>query len=321
MLPEPSCLAADIGGTHARFRLLRGEAIVDEATLPTAAHVSLESACAAFLARSGSPRIARACVAVAGPVDAGRARLTNAPWQIDRDAFAQRFGIGEATVCNDFEAAGFALDDLDERDCHALQRSLSDTSPHAPRLLIGPGTGLGVAFVLPGERGPRVVAGEGGHVGFAPADDEQVALWHWLRREHGRVTAEHLVSGAGLVRLYAFAARRDTLPDDVRDRGGAAVAARFAAGEAAARDALRLFVSIFGAVAGDHAMSVLATGGVYLAGGIAPRFIDTFKDGRFVAAFNAKDAHAGLMRRMPIVLVGDAGLGIAGATRRALAGI
>jgi glucokinase len=321
VVPEPAYLAADIGGTHARFRLVRGDAVVDEASLPTAAHDSLESACAAFLARGRSPRIARACIAVAGPVDGGRASLTNAPWQIDRDAFARRFDIDETLLCNDFEAAGFALDDLDERACHLLQGSLRDTSARAPRLLIGAGTGLGVAYVLPGDRGPRVVAGEGGHVGFAPADEEQLALWRFLRRDHARLTAELVVSGPGLVRLYAFAAGSATLPDDVRSDGAAAVAARFAAGEPAARDALRLFVSLYGAVAGDHAMSVLATGGVYLAGGIAPRFVETFRDGRFVAAFSAKGSHASLMRRMPIVLVGDAALGIAGAMRRARYGI
>jgi glucokinase len=292
--------------------------------LPVAAHDTADEALAAFVGRTAPPRIDRACLAVAGPIEGRTAQLTNARWRIDADAIAARLRIGEVALCNDFEAAAFGLEALDPSACVALQAPVSETDSQAGandrRLLIGAGTGLGVAYVFRGAKGPRVIAGEGGHVGFAPADDEQVALLAHLRPELGRVTAEHLVSGAGLARLYAFAGRRrGGVPDDVRDEGAAAVARRFAAGEAEAVHALRLFVSIFGAVAGDHALCVLATGGVFIAGGIAPRFAATFADGNFISAFRAKGAQAGLMARMPVHLVCDDRLGLHGAALRALA--
>jgi glucokinase len=324
---SPVILAADIGGTHARFQLARSEAgglvVLDEATLPVAAHDTVDEALAAFVGRTAPARIDRACLAVAGPIEGRSARLTNSRWRIDADAIATRLRIAEVVLCNDFEAAAFGLEALDPSACVTLQapvaRNDSPTGPNDRRLLIGAGTGLGVAYLLRGAKGPRVIAGEGGHVGFAPADDEQVALLDYLRPELGRVTAEHLVSGAGLARLFGFACRRrGGMPDDVRDEGAAAVARRFAAGEADAVHALRLFVSIFGAVAGDHALSVLAMGGVFVAGGIAPRYASTFADGRFIDAFRAKGAQTELMMRMPVHLVCDDRLGLRGAALRAL---
>lgn len=323
----PVILAADIGGTHARFLLARRDAgrlvVLDEATLPVAAHDTVEEAAAAFIGRTAAPTIDRACLAVAGPIEGRSVHMTNARWHIDADAFAARLGIGEVALCNDFEAAAFGLETLDPSACVALQSPIATkqagTGANERRLLIGAGTGLGVAYLLPGATGPRVIAGEGGHVAFAPVDDEQVALLAYLRPKLGRVTAEHVLSGAGLARLYGFACRRrGSVPDDVRDEGAAAVARRFAAGEAEAVHALRLFASIFGAVAGDHALCVLAMGGVFIAGGIAPRFAGPFADGGFIAAFRAKGAQAALMARIPVHLVRDERLGSRGAALRAL---
>jgi glucokinase len=320
-------LAADIGGTHARFLLAGNDAgrmvVLDEATLPVAAHDTVEGALAAFIGRTAPAKIDRTCLAVAGPIEGRSARMTNARWHIDADALATRLRIGEVALCNDFEAAAYGLDALDPSTCVTLQSPSSDTTaPTAAndrRLLIGAGTGLGVAYLLAETSHPRVIAGEGGHVAFAPADDEQVELLAYLRPQLGRVTAEHVLSGAGLARLYGFASRRrGGVPDDVREEGAAAVARRFAVGEPEAVSALRLFASIFGAVAGDHALSVLAIGGVYIAGGIAPRFAGTFADGGFITAFRAKGTHASLMARMPVHLVCDDRLGLRGAALRAM---
>ena len=327
MSPPLVILAADIGGTHARFMLARSDAgrlaVLDEATLPVAAHDTVEEAAAAFIGRTAAPKIDRACFAVAGPVDGRSAQLTNARWRIDADAFAKRMHIGEVALCNDFEAAAFGLDTLAPSARLTLQPPIgtSDAPGDASdrRLLIGAGTGLGVAYLLREAGRTHVIAGEGGHVAFAPADEEQVELLGYLRPSLGRVTAEHVLSGAGLGRLYGFACRhRGGVPDEVRDEGAAAVARRFAAGEPEATHALRLFTSIFGAVAGDHALAVLAMGGVFIAGGIAPRFAGAFADGGFIAAFRAKGAHAALMARVPVHLVCDDRLGLRGAASRAM---
>ena len=186
-------------------------------------------------------------------------------------------------------------------------------------MLIGAGTGLGVAYLLAGARGPEVIAGEGGHIGFAPADEEQAALLAYLRPQLGRVTAEHVLSGAGLARLYGFACRhRGSVPDDVRDEGAAAVARRFAAGEAEAVRALRLFASIFGVVAGDHALCVLATG-AYSSPAVShhgsparsPKAASSPRSGR-------RTRMSPLMARMPVYLVCDDRLGLRGAALRAI---
>lgn len=320
MRDQLSFLAADIGGTHARFLLANGERgrfdVLEEATLPVAEHATCESAFAEFLSRRPDVRVERSCLAVAGPIEGRSAQLTNGRWRIDADALSARFAIPHIVLCNDFEAAAAGLPDVDVALCTTLQEGEFSTS--LPRVILGAGTGLGVAYLLPDAWGPRIVPGEGGHAGFAPSDAEQIDLWRFVAKETARVTNEHLLSGAGLLRLYAFVTARD-LPIDVREHGAAAVAARFDAGEDAASRAVVLFASILGAVAGDHALAVLAKGGVYVAGGIAPRFSGVLASGAFTNAFRAKGKHSPLMARIPVRLIGDPRLGLLGAARCALA--
>jgi glucokinase len=314
------CLAADIGGTNARFLLARAQGTqlqpIAEATLPVAAHATIEDACRAFLAGAPCATIDRACLAIAGPVHGRTAQLTNAHWLIDADRVGNALAIDEVRLCNDFEAAAAGVDDVGEAGLLTLQEARAQSN--GMRVVIGAGTGLGVAYLLPGTPPAHIVAGEGGHAGFAPVDDEQLALWRFVAAETGRVSNEHLLSGAGIVRLYKFASGAPSLPQDVALEGAAAVVRRADAGEPPAIDALRLFVSIFGAVAGDHALAVLATGGVYVAGGIAPRLASRFTSGAFVTAFRRKSGHAALMQRMPVSLVCEGRLGLLGAARRAL---
>jgi glucokinase len=309
-------LAGDIGGTHARLaraRIEQGRVVIDAPwILGVREHPALEQALAHFLGERDPPT--HACLAWAGPIEGGRARLTNGDWSADVEALEARFGFHSLRLVNDFHAAAHGVDGLSAADLATLQSAPADAG--GARLVIGAGTGLGVAYALRDEHGSRVVAGEGGHVAFAPLDDEQAALWRHLQRSLGRVTAEHVVSGAGIVRLHGFCcAESGTAPADE----AADVARRADAGEPEAQRALRLFCSIFGAVAGDHALSCLATGGVFVAGGVAARMADRLADGRFIAAFNAKGVHRALMARMPVWLVRDELLGLRGAAAIALA--
>jgi len=323
-------LAGDIGGTNARLRIARSQrgrldALAEE-SLRVADFEGLEGAIDAFISRTRAGADApfvldRACFAVAGPIDGAHAKLTNAAWSIDADAIARRFRIAHVKLVNDFHAAAAGVDQIAPDQMLVLQQGLP--MPAAPRLVIGAGTGLGVAFAIPVGEGFRVVPGEGGHAGFAPVDDEQIALMRFVHASVGRVTAEHLLSGSGIVRLYAFATasiRRadDGIPADVVQDGAAAVAKRAREGEPAAQRALELFAAILGAVAGDHALSVLASGGVYIAGGIAAKLTEHLRSGAFLAAFNAKGVHSALMARMPVRVVLDENLGLAGAARLAL---
>lgn len=306
-------LCGDIGGTHARFRIARGdrpgEAVV-ERVLAVADHPTFADALAAFLAAAGgAPR--RAAFAVAGPVEGTRARLTNAPWTIDAEEVGRRFGIDRVRLVNDFEGAAAGIAHLAPQSLVPLQRG--ERHAGAPRLVIGAGTGLGVAFAVPDGDGLRVLAGEGGHVPFAPQDDEQRALHAFVASSLGRVTAEHLLCGAGLERLHAFARARAGLAAQALPEGAASVTTRAGAGDAVAGHAIALFCSILGAVAGDHALTLMTRGGVFVAGGIAPRIAGPLADGRFVSAFRAKGVHAALMVRFPVDLVVDPHLGLTGA--------
>jgi glucokinase len=318
-------VAADIGGTHARFLLVRlDEPLADpvaERALPVANFAAFADALDAFLEGSEPIEgpISTAAFAIAGPVQGRRARLTNAPWTIDADEIAGTFGIRSVALLNDFEAAANGIEHLSASASVELQRG--QAMADRPRLVIGAGTGLGVAYAIPERDGLRVIAGEGGHVGFAPRDREQIALLEFFQPTLGRVSAEHFVSGAGIARLYAFALRQlgtgRELHPDVEAEGAAAVTRLAAAGDPAARRAIELFCSIFGAVAGDHALSVLAMGGVFLAGGIAPKLEQALREPRFLDAFRAKGAHTVLMERMPVALVREERLGLIGAANAA----
>ena len=262
--------------------------------------------------RGARLKIARACFGVAGPVSGNRAQMTNLPWVVDGDAIAARVGIARVRVVNDFAAAARGIDLLEAADLVTLQSGEPDAV--APRLVIGAGTGLGVAYMIRAAGRWRVIAGEGGHAGFAPATPEQSDLWRDLYSREGRVAAEDAVSGPGLVRIYDFLCRRKCgRPVPV---GGAPVAITHAAlelGDALCSRAVDLFVSCFGAVAGDHALAVMARGGVYLTGGIAPKILPRLAGGGFCAAFNAKGVHSGAVRKIPVIAVTNEKLGLLGA--------
>jgi glucokinase len=318
-------LAGDIGGTKALLLLAqvrqgRVEPVF-ERRYAVASFAGFSSLLEQFLGecRHGQgrkARLARACFGAAGPVSAGRIQMTNLPWCLDAGAIAAEFGIGRVRLANDFEAAAAGIEALAPGDSEMLQQG--EPLPQAPRLVIGAGSGLGVAYAFWQGKRYRVIAGEGGHAGFAPADDEQMRLWQALQREFGRVGVEQVVSGPGLERIYAFL--RAALPEPRSQPGGAAAEGAAAISRAAlergdplARRALDLFIACYGAVAGDHALAVMARGGVYIAGGIAPKIVSRLAAGGFMAAFNAKGTHAPLNRLMPVRVVTTERLGLLGA--------
>lgn len=256
-------------------------------------------------------RLRAAGFGVAGPVADERVSMTNRPWLIDAAALGVALGV-PVCVLNDFEASASGIADLDAAGRLTLQAG--EPRPGAPQLVIGAGSGLGVAVRLAASP-PRVIPGEGGHVGFAPANDEQAGLWRHLRGGLGRVSAEHVVSGPGLVRIHDWI---DPPPEALPATAhrGERVWQLAAAGDAGAMRALDLFVDCYGAVAGDHALTVLARGGVFLTGGIAPQLLPAAAP-RFLAAFHAKGPHTPLMAKMPVHVVTDGTLPLLGAARAA----
>lgn len=310
-------LAGDIGGTNSRLALFAPgpdrPRMLHLEQFRNAGEPGFEAIAARFVASAraalGEVRLARACFALAGPVEGRRVKLTNLPWHVDADALAGALGIPEVQLVNDFVAAAAGLAALGPGDLHTLQAGAP--LPDAPRVAIGAGTGLGVAYLVREDSGYRVIGGEGGHMGFAPADEEQDRLWRFLHAGGRRVIAEEVVSGPGLERIHAFV--RAAAGVGPAELSSAEISAAALAGDASANHALDLFVSCFGAVAGDHALAVLARGGVFIAGGVAPKILPRLADGRFVAAFNAKGAHRNLVERIPVQVVTEEKLGLLGA--------
>jgi glucokinase len=299
-------LAADIGGTKSLLALFDRDAAAPrfERRFASADFADFESLLGRFLeeARAGLGAEAQpqsACLGVAGPVADGQARLTNLPWSIGGAALGRRFGIARVRLLNDFAAAAWGVDALAPGDVFTLQPG--EPLEGAPRVVLGAGTGLGIAYAWRGATGYVPVAGEGGHSAFAPANERQLELWKYLRERVGRVELEHVVSGPGLARIHEFL-------------GGAPCAPEAVSGEA-----LDLFIACYGAAAGDLALAVLARGGVYVAGGIAPRILPRLAAGGFVAAFNDKGAFSAHARRMPVHVATSERLGLLGAARAALA--
>ncbi|HXZ95941.1 MAG TPA: glucokinase [Burkholderiales bacterium] len=272
--------------------------------------------------RRSSQRIAGACFGVAGPVFDNRVRMTNLPWSIDGDLIAEHFGIARVKVVNDFAAAAAGIELLQPADLVTLQSG--EPVAGAPRVVIGPGTGLGVAYLVRTAKRYLVVAGEGGHAGFAPAMPEAFDLFRDLYSRQGRVSSEHVVSGPGLVRIYEFVCRSENKPPVVSaalssDESAAAITrAALDLGDPMCLHALDLFIACFGALAGDHALSVMARGGVYIAGGIAPKILPRLSEGRFCTAFNAKGGYSAVVAKIPVHVVTNAKLGLLGAALLAI---
>lgn len=318
-------LAGDIGGTKAMLLVaeVRQDKVLPlfERRYPVASFSGFNAMLAQFLhayreSGAGSAVPVRACFGAAGPVEGGRIQMVNWHWCLDAAQIAAEFGFARVRLVNDFEAAASGVEALNPDDWAVLQpgEPLAD----APRVVMGAGTGLGIAYALPEGAGYRIIAGEGGHTGFAPANEEQARLWQGLHATFGRVCVEHVVSGPGLARVYRFvieaehgsAARAETaVATDSADISRLALEQ----GDPAACRALDLFIACYGAVAGDHALAVAARGGVYIAGGIAPKILRRLVAGGFLDAFNAKGSHASMNRKMPVRVVTTERLGLLGA--------
>ncbi len=326
-------IGCDLGGTHTRLCLADcsagGCATRLERDYDSRAHAGLEPIVHDFLQRAGlAPgAVAAACIAVAGPVDCRadlqRAQVTNLPWQLDSRELSRRTGIRRLRLINDFEAAGYAVPTLGDEDVAVLQTG--EARAGAPCAIIGAGTGLGQAILVPLNGGLSVLPTEGGHADFAPVDEEQIALLRFVQRERGRASFEDLLSGPGLVRLHHFCREHHGLEpsaplQQAMAQGDAAAAiSRFAlAGEDRSADAaLGLFVRIYGAQTGNFALSCLPRGGLYVAGGIAPKIVARLRDGAFIEAFARKGKMAALMARFPVRVVTNTRIGLQGAVERA----
>lgn len=302
-------LVGDIGGTKTLLALADDAGELHQVTRFEAADFpDFPAVVAAYLVQTNSA-IEGGCLAVAGPIhDDGRsAHLTNRDWQIDAAALEAQFKLPALKLVNDF--AGAAMGILAQTQAKPVLMQSGTPLTDGLRLVIGAGTGLGVASLVKFDGKWRVLPGEGGHIGFAPQDEQQDELCRWLQQRHSRVIIEHVVSGTGLASIHTFLHQETLKPADV--------AAHAKHGQPQALASFDLFASIYGAVAGDYALARMARGGVFLAGGIAAANIELMQRGSFLEAFNAKGGHSGLAAQMPICIVTEPLLGLYGASQLA----
>lgn len=320
-------LAADVGGTKTAIALAAPASqpqILAQRVYSSRDYPSLQSIVMEFLESSRAavpaPAIAAACFALAGPVDDRFGTLTNLGWKVEAGALAHAFSIERVRLINDFAAAGRGVEYLGPPDIETLQAG--QPLERGVRLVVGAGTGLGMSVLTWQESGYVVHATEAGHADFAPVDTIQDQLLLHLRREFGRVSYERVVSGPGLARIFTFlqASGAGTPSRELQEAfqqrdGGAEVIAEFASArhDPVAARALDIFVTAYGAFAGNMALAVLARGGVYLAGGIAPKIAPKLKDGVFIGAFVNKGRFRGLLTTIPVHVVMTPQIGLYGA--------
>ena len=308
-------LAGDIGGTKTNLAVFSPEdgprAPLAEATFPSARYPSLEMLVREFLSQVNL-KANRASFGVAGPVAAGRATITNLPWVMDERQLQEALNLLSVRLLNDLAAIAHAVPFLEPADLHPL--NVGQPALGGAIAVIAPGTGLGEAFLTWDGSRYRAHPSEGGHTDFAPTNLLELELLRYLLGRFEHVSYERVCSGRGLPNIYAY----------LRDSGYAEEPAWLAEQLAAADDptpvianaaldgerpcelcvaTLNAFVSILGTEAGNLALKVLATGGVYLGGGIPPRILPALQDERFMEAFRDKGRMRGLMHRIPVHVI------------------
>jgi len=311
-------LVGDIGGTNARFALVRRGAYEPEQirVLATNEFANLDTAVSQYLTEVGVQGVDEICVAIAGPVQRENLQLTNSHWHFTRAEIMQRLGLSRFKVINDFTAMALGVPHVDAAHLISVGQGNAPV-PSAPRLIIGPGTGLGVAGLLWVRDVWIPLASEGGHVDFAPTSDVEMDILRKLQAQYGRVSVERILSGAGLVALYQILSeRQDRAPGQMTPAN--VTQAAMTGEDSIAVDALQLFCEILGRVAGNAALTLGAQGGVFICGGIVPRFIDFFRQSRFEQAFLDKGRMRDFLRNIPIQVVTHPHTGLLGASEALL---
>lgn len=320
-------LAGDIGGTKTATALIeigpKRCVVLRMQRYPSAAYSKLEEIVADFLAAEKT-RPQAAGFGVAGPVREGVAKVTKLPWRLDERRLARSIGIGRVVLVNDFGANALGLRFLGSRQLATLSRGHAEAG--APIGILGAGTGLGQAGILRFGKHDEVVPSEGGHADFGPRSPLEDRLVAFLRGKFRRASRDRILSGGGLVLLYEFLQadgfarpNRAVRAAFEKSTDRAAVISHFglARRDRLCRGALELFVSIYGSEAGNLALQYRATGGIYIAGGIAPKILPALKRPAFLRAFHDKPPMEDLLSKIPVRVVLDPRLGIYGAAATA----
>jgi glucokinase len=319
-------LAGDLGGTKTNLAVYSTaaglQAPLVEATFASAQYASLEALVGEFMSRL-DVRPDRACFGVAGPVVAGQAHITNLPWIMSEDALAASLGLRTVRLINDLDAIAHAVPLLERADLHTLNQG--KPLPGGAIGVIAPGTGLGEAFLIWNGERYQPHPSEGGHADFAPTSPVEVDLLRYLQERHGHVSFERVCSGHGLPNIYAFLRDSGRAPEPpwlAEHLTSAVDPAPTIVNLALQPDApalcaqtLDVFVSILGAEAGNLALKVMATGGLYVGGGIPPRIVAALERGAFMQSFSRKGRFTDLLSAVPVHVILTPKAALLGAAR------
>jgi glucokinase len=317
-------LAGDIGGTNARlafFDVTDGQfRLVTASVFPSSEFSGLDQIVSHFVT-SSNLHADIACFGVAGPVRNGRVEASNLPWVVESKGLADELKIEKAILINDLEANAWGIATLDSKDVVSLNQVKG--TPVGNQAVISAGTGLGEAGMYWDGTQHRIIACEGGHADFAPRNELEMDLFRYLSGRYGHVSYERIVSGPGLVNVFHFL--RDTgrgtepqwLTDQMLHADPAAVISRAALDGTSplCEQALDLFVSVYGAEAGNLALTFMATGGVYLGGGIAPKIVAKLSGPLFMHAFTGKGRMQPLLETIPVKIITNDKTALLGAAR------
>lgn len=295
-------LIGDIGGTNARFSILI-DAYAEPKAFPivhTADFTTIDEAIQATVLDKTSVQPRSAILAIAGPIEGDEIALTNCDWVVRPKAMIADLGFAEVMVVNDFEAQALAVASLAEQDRTPIGGN--HLSPLASRVVLGPGTGLGVAGLVHAQHTWFPVPGEGGHVDIGPRSERDFAIFPHLTAIEGRISAEQVLCGRGIVNVYTAVCLADgvepkfTIPADITATG-------LSGADAQAEETISLFVTYLGRLAGDLALIFMARGGVFLSGGISQKIIPALQRPEFRKGFEDKAPHTALMKTIPTFVV------------------
>ncbi|MFM2060790.1 MAG: hypothetical protein RLZZ507_460 [Cyanobacteriota bacterium] len=330
-------LAGDIGGTKTILRLVESSDSLGLKTLYEESYRSgdfpdLVPIVQKFLAAANTSTPEKACFAIAGPVVKNTAKLTNLAWFLDTERLAQQLGILSISLINDFAAVGYGIFGLTKQDLLTLQVGKHQTD--APMAVIGAGTGLGQGFLIKQGNQYQVFPSEGGHADFAPRNELEFQLLKYLLDKHDiqRASVERVVSGLGITSIYQFLRDRQIDPENpeiaqiVRsweqeagqaektvDPGAAIGSAALAKSDRLSEQTIQLFIEAYGAEAGNLALKLLPYGGLYIAGGIAPKILPLMQNGSFMLSFTQKGRMRSLLEEIPVHIILNQQVGLIGA--------
>lgn len=315
-MKKKTLLIGDIGGTNARFALAepRGGSYSGEQTLKCADFPSVEAAIGHYLEATGASAPDVVCLGAAGPVVGERIRVTNNHWSLTVSDLAEAFGTRAVRLMNDFEAIAWCIPALGEKDCLAVGLPLPEPLPEGDFsvAIVGPGTGLGAVSLRRSGGRFLAIGGEGSHGGFAPETKVQLDVLVALREQFDRVSTERLVSGSGLENIHQALGQVHGVK--LSKLSAAQIFAAAQETDELATEAVALFFEILGQFAGDYVLALGAYDGLYIAGGIVPRYPDLFANSRFRSGFESKGRYRPIMERIPTRLILHPQPGLLGAS-------